>query len=374
MSPSTRKTPSKREPDAPSKRKGTTAASRKPKSSPRLRKAHEENLARVEELAELYRPLREAGKAELAKTASGRRSLKAAEALGTQLSELYKNIYSGKTPYEEGHRLAQRRREEFRDKHQATFLEAHARHIRLQPSAEAVAQILQPEIASQTTWVSETGALGAMQLQPKPTPEELGTVAQGLDPTPQPVHLCRNPPYTRREEQFYTVGIPGLSGTSADANVDGHLFIQSYASTEVGVAQSTSAEAWVGSTFPVPAGISSYALTVDYDWAVYQGGWAWFGVAVASYNVAILIDKGDGTPAVSSPQTVSLLTVPFAGGDYATHEGRMRATFPFTRQSDQGTVKVLVGEGCHSDVWALSAGAWVTADAFIREICLDSKA
>ena len=179
MSPSARKTPSKREPDAPSKRKGTTAASRKAKSSPKLRKAHEENLARVEELADLYRPLREAGEAELAKTASGRRALKAAEALGTELSELYKNIYSGKTPYEEGHRLAQRRREKFRDKHEATFLEAHARHVRLRPSAEAVAQILQPEIASHTTWVSETGPLGAMQLQPKPAHEELGNCHTG---------------------------------------------------------------------------------------------------------------------------------------------------------------------------------------------------
>ena len=139
-----------------------------------MRKAHEENLARVEELADLYRPLREAGEAELAKTASGRRALKAAEALGTELSELYKNIYSGKTPYEEGHRLAQRRREKFRDKHEATFLEAHARDVpRLRPSAEAVAQNLQPEIASpHNLGVRDSGPLGAMQLEPKARPRQ----------------------------------------------------------------------------------------------------------------------------------------------------------------------------------------------------------
>ena len=180
------------------------------------------------------------------------------------------------------------------------------------------------------------------------------------------------PPYTRREEQFYNVSIPGLGDTQADANVDGHLMIQTIVSTELGNVQSTSAEAWVGVTFPVPAGISSYEVTVNYDWSVYQGGFAWLGVAVASHNVAILIDKGDGTPAVSSPETISLLIVPFAGGDQATHEGNVKATFPFRRGTDQGTVKVLVGEGCHSDVWAIAGGAWVTADAFVREICLKS--
>jgi hypothetical protein len=339
-----------------------------------MRKASEQNLARIEELAGLYQPLREAGDAELAKTASGRKLLKDTRALGSELSELYQSIESRQTPYEEGHRLAQRRQEEFRDKQQGQYLEAYVPHIRLQPSVEAVAQTLHPEIARHTVWKSEVDFLQAVLLQPTLAAMDLGTVAQGLgDPTPpQPVHSCLRPPYGHREEQFYNMSVVG--GTvEADANINGDLFLNVNLFAAASVAQSVGAEAWVGGSFPVPAGITSYTVTVDYDYNILMDGFAVFGVAVSNFNMAVLTDMGDGGPPEKSPQSISTLIVPFAGGDSAHHEGNVRVTLPLTRStSDQGTVKVFVGAGAHCDVWAFLGGGWCFAWCTVNEICLNS--
>ena len=79
------------------------------------------------------------------------------------------------------------------------FFAAHAQHAHLQPSVEAVAQILRPEMAAQTTWISETSFMRSMLLRPKATPEDVGTVTQGLgDPAP-PVQSCITPPYGRSD-------------------------------------------------------------------------------------------------------------------------------------------------------------------------------
>jgi hypothetical protein len=164
--------PRKREPA--SKRAATTAkrkpATRKPRPrrSPELREAAEQNSARVEELGGLYRPLHEAAEGELAKTASGKKLLRETRALREELNELHEKIASGKTPDEEGRRLADRRREEFLDRHQEQLLEAYASHARLQPPVEAIAELLQPEMASETLWVAETSLLRGMALRPKP--------------------------------------------------------------------------------------------------------------------------------------------------------------------------------------------------------------
>jgi hypothetical protein len=143
-----RKAPAGRKKTPPAQKKGGTAK-REPKPSPELREAVEQDLVRAEELDALYRPLREAGEAELAKTKSGRKLLEEIRAFGTELADLYQSIDSGKTPYEKGHRLARRRREEFTEKYQQQFLDAYAPHARLQPSVEAVAQILRPEMSPQ---------------------------------------------------------------------------------------------------------------------------------------------------------------------------------------------------------------------------------
>ena len=93
-----------------------------PTSSREMRDTAEQNLARIEELAGLYRPLHEAGDAELAKTASGRKVLEDARALSSELSELYKRINSGRDPNGESHRLARQRQAEIRDKLRPQYL------------------------------------------------------------------------------------------------------------------------------------------------------------------------------------------------------------------------------------------------------------
>ena len=108
-------------------------ATHKPRQSPELREAAEKHLARVEELDGRSRPLREAAEAELEKTASGRKLLKEAQALGDELNALYQDITSGKMGYEEGHRRARRRREEFSDRHGEHLLEVQARVAGLGP-------------------------------------------------------------------------------------------------------------------------------------------------------------------------------------------------------------------------------------------------
>jgi hypothetical protein len=101
-------------------------------------------------------------------------------ASAAELGELYEGIIAEKTPDEERLKLARKRQQEFSDRHGEELLEAQARHAHLQPSVEAVARILRPEIAAQTTWVSETSFLRAMLVQPKASSEDLGTVRQGL--------------------------------------------------------------------------------------------------------------------------------------------------------------------------------------------------
>jgi hypothetical protein len=345
------------------------AGRQRPKRSPRLREEAAQNLARAEELDGLFRPLREAGEAELAKTASGRRVLKQARALGDELSELYQDIGSGKTPFEEGHRRARERRDEFAEKHAEQFLEAHARAARLQPSVEAVAQILHPGTASETVWVTETAFLQSMLLKPKPEPEDVATVERGLG-LPPPVHSCLRPPYARKAEY-------GWGDVHEDAETDGHCTITAFTVTAFGVPVASSATAWLGGEFTVPAGLSHYELTVDYDWACDESGWAMFGVAVAGGGVDIQIDKDDGTPPIevkdlSFGDRIAIV----AGGLYDADfedDGHKKTTVPFTRNvGDGGTVRVWVGVGGHGEVWAFVAGATFWNRLFVREICLKS--
>lgn len=367
--------PRKRE--ATSKRTGTTprkpaARKPKPKRSPQLREAAEQNLARIEELDRLYQPLRKAGEAKLETTAAGRKLLEEARGLGTELNELYQEIHSGKTPSQEGQRLAQRRREEFRERHQERYLKAYAPNARLQPSVEAVAQLLRPEMGAQTAWVSETAFLQAMLLQPKPAPDDLATATQGLgDPAPpQPFHSCLRPSYPRREEYVWA---PVLGEASPAAELDGELFSWGWASSSWGIPQNAMAQAWIGGDFAVPDGITEYAVTVDYHFAFRLWGYAISGVAVSNLDVGVVIDKGDGTPVEKSPQSVSLLVVPFAGGDTSHHDGNVKIQLRFTRAtSAAGTVRVMVGADGHCDAWALSGGASFSGTVFVREICLTS--
>jgi hypothetical protein len=394
-----RKAPAARKKTPPAQKKGGTAK-REPKPSPELREAVEQDLVRAEELDALYRPLREAGEAELAKTKSGRKLLEEIRAFGTELADLYQSIDSGKTPYEKGHRLARRRREEFTEKYQQQFLDAYAPHARLQPSVEAVAQILRPEMSPQTSWVVETRSPGSMLLQPKPVPgegeqayptqglvpagavvpDDLEAVSQGLgDPmTPQPVRACLGPPYTRQEEHS-VAALFGSAVTYAPDN--GLIYAVGHAwGTPFVPVQATTASAWVGHDFQVPAGIISYTATVDYYYKFYGAAALVLpGVATVSLNVAILIDKGDATPPDKSAHAIHLMTVPVYGWDHFDRIRSETATVMFRRagsstqdEPSNGTVRVMVGVDGHSVAIGPGGATYFAGDVGVRQICVNS--
>ena len=366
---------------AATKRKNRTASSntaaaerRKPtRNSDTDEAVVAQRLALVQDVEALYRPLREAVEAELAKTESGRQALEATRAFGEELGELSQSIYAGKTPYEEGHRLALRRIDEVRRHHEEEFRRAHAEHVRLEPSVDAVAQILRPELAGKTVWVAETGLLRAMLLQPKPDPADLASTRQGLgDPVPpQPVNMCLRAPYTRRIE---SATAPPLGHANVDANItNGRVDIDGDAlATVFFQAQGAIAKGCVGHDFDVPNDITSYTTTIDdaFSFSGYAGVGA--GVAIVNLDVPISIDNRDGTPPINSAQSVNLLTVPVGGFDGFYRSEAVKITVPFTRNASKGIVRILVGADGHGAVGGFTGAVSFRASVFVREICLNS--
>ena len=376
MSPASAK-PSGPKTKPPAPKKGEVAR-RKPKGSPELSKAVEQDVSRAEALDALYRPLREAGEAELQKTKSGRKLLEETHAFGTELGELYDRITSGRTPYEEGHRLARERQEEFRERYGDQLVEAHARHAHLQPSVEAVALTLRPEMASRTTWVSETSFLRSMLLQPKGAPEDVGMLRQGLDdPLPPTVQSCFTPPYGRSDalqDGFAIINDALPNDAHPDRQRGRASVLGSCCSTLVAHVQARVSSAFVGQDFPVPAGPTSYTTTITYDWHCDGNAAAVLGVAIVNVDLAIVIDKRDGTRETHARE-VSLMTVPFAGGDSFWHDANsVKVTIPFTRDGSNGTVRIMVGADGHCTTVALAAAARFGGSVQVREICLSSTA
>jgi hypothetical protein len=360
-------------------------ATRRPrqKPSPRQREEEKQNRARLKELAELYRPLHEAAEAELAKTASGKNLLREGRALGEELNKLYESGASRKAPVEEGQRVANERREEFLDRHQEQLLEAYAPHARLEPSVEAIAEVVQPEMASETLWVAETSLHRGMVLRPKPEhemvlpvkpdPDELGTVGQGLGdpaPMPGPIHSCLGPDFPHKEEYLWS---PPTGRALADANVNGTLVSWGEAYTGVGIPVGSGAQAWVSADFAVPAGFTEYALLVDYWFEFAENAFASYGVAVANLDVAIAVDKKDGTPPEKWAESISCLVCPFLAGDVAYHWGNERVEHMFKRAtSDAADLRVWVGADGHGDVWAFMGGVKFSGGVGVKQICLTS--
>jgi hypothetical protein len=367
----------------PRRKPATRKSKPKPNRSPQLREAAKQNLARVEELAALYRPLHEAAEAELAKTASGKKLLRETRTLGEELNERHEKIAPRKTSDEEGRRLADQRREAFVHRHQEQLLEAYAPHARLQPPVEAITQLLQPEMASETLWVAETSLHRGMVLRPKPDhemvlrpkpdPEDLGTIGQGLDdpaPMPGPFQSCLRPDYPWREDYGWA---PPIGGALAQAELNGTCVSWGEAIGLYSIPVTAGANAWVGGDFAVPKGLTDYALAVDYYFDFYQFAFALFGVGVSNLDVAILVDKKDGTPMEKYAESVCCLVVPFAGGDNSYHWGNAKVEHLFRRAtSDAANVRVLVGADGHGDVWAYSGGAKFSGSVEVRSICLTS--
>jgi len=343
-----------------------------------MREAAERNLSRAKAIEALYRPLQEAAQRELQKTESGRKVLAEAHVLGKEIGELSKGISSGKTTREQAAQRARERLEIFRQRYGDQFLAARAQQAYLQPSVEAVAQILCPEIAERTTWVSETSFLGAMLLQPKKAPQDVGTVSQGLGGDPPPnVQTCVVPPYERDEEYLLAAAFSeGYFPTLAISQPDQGTV---WAAAEVDVlpflsVPSSLASAFVGHDFAVPPGPTSYKATISYDVRCRGSGWAAFGVAIANVDLAIVIDKRDGTREII-PREISLLVVPVIGGDSFIHDAQdVSVTIPFTRDGSNGTVRIMVGaDGQATVVSSIGlGGATFSLQATVHQICLTS--
>jgi hypothetical protein len=89
-------------------------------------------------------------------------------------------------------------------------------------------------------------------------------------------------------------------------------------------------------------------------------------------DLAILIDRRDGTKETDARE-ISLLIVPVAAGDGFSHDAQnVSVTIPFTRDGSNGTVRIMAGSDGQATVIALGGGANFWASATIRQICLTS--
>ena len=160
--------------------------------------------------------------------------------------------------------------------------------------------------------------------------------------------------YTRREESFTKCRFLAWR-PEANADVDGHLFDRDHYQCFSGeLSKARAREAGVGGNFPVPAGtaVRSYRRL---RLLRRSRGLCLVGVAVASYNVAILIDKGDGTPLVSNRDGSPANRCLFAGGIRPSTKGGRGPLFPLLEVGPGQQSKCWSGEGlplrCVGDRW-----------------------
>lgn len=330
-----------------------------------------ENLARIEELHELFRELREGGDGELAKTASGRRQLKRRDALATELRELHKQVANGETSYYEGERVSRDLRNGFRSKYRQEYLEAYARHVRLQPSVEAVAEILHPDIAAVTAWVSETAYLEALLLQPKhASPDETSTTSQGLrDPTE--FRFCMYPPFPLVEADPDVIGETfGVTKIVNKAVSNGEVFALAASLSEFGIGDSEATQALVGGKVDFPAGVNTYTVSIrfDFDWAT--SAWAVLGAAASGADLLIRTRQAfDPEQETTSPFSTFVSPVPWGKG--FSSSGSSTLVLPFSRNTSAADpIRVMVGVSAHAEAYAFAASSVAAAEMMISEICI----
>ena len=376
VSTAARKRPSDQKPKAD--RKKAAVSKRRPRASPELRRAADQHVSRAEAVAALYLPLREATDAELKSTKSGRNLLEEANQFVASVDKLSKGMKNGKTSPEEVDLFVREGQRQFRERYGEQLLDAQGRHAHLQPSVAAVAQILRPEMAANTIWVSETSPFGSMLLQPKPTPDDLGTVSQGLDDRrpPPPVQLSSGPPYYDHKEEHFLLppywndGPPWgaeASVVTGETSAGGRCLTNGL----VVHVEAALASAFVCGEFPVPKGPTDYSTTIKYDWSCSGAGTAMLGVTVINVDLAIVIDNLDGTRETHARE-VSLFTVPVAGGDSFGHESpNATVTIPFKRSGLNGTTRIWAGVDGHCVTVAVAGYCYFLAKATIREISIE---
>jgi hypothetical protein len=376
MSPIARK-PGRKSSAPPTK---NDSSPQKTKATPEMRKTAEQNIARVKALEVLYRPLHEAARAELQKTASGCAALEEMNAVGREIDELSKGISAKKGNRAEVGVQVRERVKKFLAQHGDQLHAAYAKHGILQPSAMAVAQTLRPETAGKTSWVAETSVLGSMLMTPKQLPQDVGTVSQGLGgDMPPAVQACVTAPYELGGFDFETLNNATVSWNinptySSSQPVQGYAGVAGEADVNAlfGGVGTCFGSAFVGHDFDVPPGPTSYTATITYDWQGDGGGFVIFGIGVVSVDLAILIDLRDGTK-ITEAREVSLLTIPVASGDSFEHFAtNVSVTIPFTRDGSNGTVRIMAGADAQATVSAVSGSANYWTEATIRQICIMS--
>jgi hypothetical protein len=96
------------------------------------------------------------------------------------------------------------------------------------------------------------------------------------------------------------------------------------------------------------------------------------GIAIVNVDLAIVIDKRDGTRETFARE-VTLLTVPVIGGDSFHYEAdNVTVTIPFTRDGSNGSVRIMVGADGQATVISPGGVAQMFIQATVREICLTS--
>jgi hypothetical protein len=318
--------------------------------------------------------LLEAVRAELKKTPSGQKLLAEAHAFANEFGELVQGITPRNTPRAGDLRVGERLTK-FRQQYGDQFLAAQARHAYLQPSVNAVAQILRPEIAAQTEWVSEASFRRPTLLRPRARPKDVGTLTQGLGDEPPLVQSCSTPPYGESDFNLVPAAITdaSLNGGAGGNRQTGTAEISGNAETDLVVPVGVYlASAFWGQDFPVPPGPTSYKTTISYDWQCWGGGAAFLGIAIVNVDLAIVIDKRDGTRETHARE-VTLQTLPAFALDTFDHVAEdVKVTIPFTRDGSNGTVRIMVGADGQCTVIGWAASATFHALATIREICVTS--
>jgi len=323
-------------------------------------------ISRAKALETLYRPVLEAGHAELQETKSGAKLLAGAHAFAKEL---------GESPSRKAHRKRDglHNLNTFRQQYGEQLLATHAQQARFQPSPAHVAHVLYPEIPV-TRWLFKKRAiLGGTLLQAKVTGQDFGTATQGLGDPPPLLQSCITPPYDKQDIHGLPLSIPDGSQGGGTATPDGNTMAAGDASTNPFVPSAVYlASAFVGHDFAVPPGPTQYTTTISYDWSCSGQAGVGFGVAIVNVDLAIVVDKRDGTRETFARE-VTLLTVPAFGFDSFSHQANdVTVTIPFARDGLNGTVTIWVGVDGQATVIGPFGGAWFQASAFVREICLTS--